>query len=238
MPALYIVIPAYNESDNIENCINEWYPVVEKHNQEGNSRLVVINDGSKDDTYEKLKKLAETRPFLVAETKENGGHGSTVLYGYRYAIEQGADYIFQTDSDGQTNPEEFEAFWNKIDSFDAVLGYRPVRGDGKGRKFVENVVCLLLRMIFGVSVKDANAPFRLMKSEMVAKYIDRMPADFNIPNIMFTTFFVYYDEKTDFVPISFKPREKGTNSINIRKIIKIGIKAVFDFVKLKKGMKR
>ncbi len=60
---------------------------------------------------------------------------------------------------------------------------------------MENVVCFLLRMIFGVRVSDANAPYRLMKSELVARYIGKLPADFNIPNIMFTTYFVYYKEK-------------------------------------------
>ena len=238
MAGLYIVIPAYNESENIENCINDWYKVVEKYNAEGNSRLVIVNDGSKDNTYEQVQKLSESRPLLIAENKKNGGHGSAVLYGYRYAIEHGADYIFQTDSDGQTNPDEFDAFWEKRESFDAVLGYRPERGDGKSRKFVEMVVCLLLKLIFGVKVKDANAPFRLMKRELVEKYIERLPVDFNIPNIMFTTYFAYYNEKLEFVPISFKPRAKGTNSINIKKIIKIGIKAVFDFYSLRKEMKK
>ena len=108
MSSLYIVIPAYNESENIEKTIDQWYPVVERHNDEGNSRLVIINDGSKDNTYELLQKCAATRPLLVPLDKPNGGHGPTVLYGYRYAIRQKADYIFQTDSDGQTNPDEFE----------------------------------------------------------------------------------------------------------------------------------
>ena len=47
---LYIVVPAYNEQDNIGNLINDWYPVVEKHNGAGKSRLVIVNDGSKDNT--------------------------------------------------------------------------------------------------------------------------------------------------------------------------------------------
>ena len=55
MDKLYIVIPAYNEQDNIEQVINDWYPVIEKHNGNGQSRLIVIDDGSKDSTYEKLK---------------------------------------------------------------------------------------------------------------------------------------------------------------------------------------
>ena len=48
MDKLYIVIPAYNEQDNIEQVINDWYPVIEKHNGNGQSRLIVIDDGSKD----------------------------------------------------------------------------------------------------------------------------------------------------------------------------------------------
>ena len=234
MEKLYIIIPAYNESDNIKNCVDDWYPVIEAHDQDGGSRLVIINDGSKDDTYQILMDLAKDRPLLLPLTKENGGHGPTVLFGYRYAIEKGADYIFQTDSDGQTDPAEFEQFWNERNEYDAVIGNRVERGDGKQRKFVENTVCFLLRLIFGVKVEDANAPFRLMHTQLVAKYIDKLPEDYNIPNIMFTTYFVYNKEKVDFIPITFKPRQGGVNSINIKKIIKIGWKAIKDFYKLKK----
>lgn len=236
MDKLYIVIPAYNEEMNIEKCVKDWYPIVEKYNGDGNSRLVIINDGSKDSTFEIMNALAKDRPLFTPLTKANGGHGSTVLFGYRYAIEQGADYIFQTDSDGQTNPDEFHAFWKERNDYDAIIGNRVVRGDGHDRKFVENTVCFLLRMIFGVKVKDANAPFRLMKRDLVAKYINKLPKDFNIPNIMFTTYFVYYKHKVKFNVISFKPRQGGKNSINIKRIIKIGWKAVGDFYKLKKEM--
>ena len=69
MDKLYIVIPAYNEQDNIEQVINDWYPVIEKHNGNGQSRLIVIDDGSKDSTYEKLKQCTKTRPLLIPITK-------------------------------------------------------------------------------------------------------------------------------------------------------------------------
>ena len=234
MNILYIVIPAYNESENVENLINDWYPIVEKYNGNGLSRLVVINDGSKDNTYEMLQELAVSRPLLHPITKPNGGHGATVLYGYRYAISNNADYIFQTDSDGQTLPEEFHKFWDMKDQYDAILGNRSDRQDGESRKFVENTLRFILKLTFGVSVPDANAPFRLMKRELVEKYIQKMPEDFNLPNVMFTTYFAYFKERLAFERVTFKPRQGGTNSINIKKIIKIGWKALKDFAYLKK----
>ena len=238
MDILYMIVPAYNESENIEKLIDDWYPVVERHNGDGKSRLVVINDGSKDNTYEILQKCAETRPLLQPLTKKNGGHGPTLIYGYRYAIKNQADYIFQTDSDGQTLPEEFEDFWEKRKVYNAVLGNRHDRQDGASRKFVENTLRFILKLVFGVSVPDANAPFRLMKRELVEKYIRKMPKDFNLPNVMLTTYFVYYKEKILFSRVTFRPRQGGKNSINIKKIVKIGWKELGDFRMLKKQMKK
>lgn len=53
---LYIIIPAYNEAANIKELIDNWYPIIERHNAMNSSRLVIINDGSKDNTYNLIKK--------------------------------------------------------------------------------------------------------------------------------------------------------------------------------------
>lgn len=238
MDILYIVMPAYNEEANIEETIKAWYSIIEKHNGGGKSKLVIFNDGSKDSTLAKGRELMKELPLFEMIDKPNSGHGPTVIYAYNYAIEAGADYIFQTDSDGQTNPNEFEAFWNDRDSYDGIFGVRTVRGDGKDRAFVEKVVCFLLRIFFGVKVPDANAPFRLMKTEVLSKYLQKLPSDYNLPNIMITTYFTHYKEKIAFKEITFKPRTAGTNSIDIKKIIKIGWKALGDFRRLKGDMKR
>ena len=231
---LYIVVPAYNEADNIEALIRDWYPVTELHNDGGESRLVVVDDGSRDDTYVKLCALSENRPLLIPLTKQNGGHGETVLFAYRYAIDNGADWIFQTDSDGQTDSAEFEQFWKLREQHDAIIGSRPDRQDGWSRVMVEKTLLLILRIMFGVRIPDSNAPFRLMKRELVEKYINKMPKDFNLPNVMLTTYFAYFHENIRFVDISFKPRQGGINSINVKKIIRIGCKAVSDFRELRK----
>ena len=213
------------------------YPVIESHNTDGKSRLVIINDGSKDDTYEKLLSLAESRPYLIPLTKPNGGHGPTVIYGYRYAIEQGADYIFQTDSDGQTSPVEFENFWNHRDRFEAIFGMRPERGDGPVRALIEKVLCLICRVIFGVRIPDANAPYRLMAADYLRRYLRRLPKDYNLPNVMLTVFGAYDRRNITFLPISFQDRRRGVNSLNLRKITGTGFAAIHDFMKCRRRMK-
>ena len=165
MDILYIIIPAYNETANIEQVIDEWYPMVERHNGGGQScgmsRLVIIDGGSSDDTYLKVCKSAETRPLLLPLSKSNSGHGATVLYGYHHALDSGADYIFQTDSDGQTLPEEFERFWRLRDRYDMIIGWRRKQQDGLSRLFVTKILKLVIRLRFHVKVQDANPPFGL-----------------------------------------------------------------------------
>ncbi len=235
MDKLCIVIPAYNEEKNIETVVEQWYKVILEVGSE--SKLIVIDDGSKDETYEKLKKMAEDRPLLQLLTKKNGGHGDTLLFGYKYAIESGADFIFQTDSDGQTLPSEFDEFWNLRKNYTAVFGNRTCRQDGSLRKFVEKTLCFILKVIFKVNIPDANAPFRLINAKVVEKYLKLMPEHYNLPNVILTVCFKYYGEKIKFVPVTFKPRQGGVNSINIKKIIKIGCKALSDFKLISKRMK-
>lgn len=235
MDSLYIVMPAYNEEENIEAVVEAWYPVLEGKGEK--SKLVIADKGSKDKTHEILVNLKKDKyPKLEILDNDNQFHGPKVIALYDYAIKNGIDYVFQTDSDGQTNPAEFDAFWQMRTEYDGIFGHRSVRGDGKDRAFVEKVVCFLLKLYFGVKVPDANAPFRLMKCEVVKRYLYKMQPDYNLPNIMMTTYFAFYKEKMTFREISFKPRTAGINSVNIPRIIKIGWKALGDFHNLKKGM--
>ena len=233
---LYIVMPAYNEEETIEGVIKDWYKVLAMAGEK--SRLVIADNNSKDNTYKILTNLKKKYPKLDVVKNPIPGHGPTVIMLYKYAISKKADYIFQTDSDGQTNPDEFKKFWDERNEYDAILGNRVVRGDGKSRKFIEKTLCFILKIIFGVKLKDANAPYRLMKASLVDKYIDNFKEDYNLPNVMLSTYFKYYNEKMKYETITFKPRQGGVNSINIKKIIKIGWKALSDFRQFRKDMKK
>lgn len=227
---LYIVMPAYNEESNIEAVIEQWYPVVEKIG--GESRLLVINDGSKDSTYAKIRECEKGRPRLLGIDKKNEGHGATILYGYKMAIQKGADYIFQTDSDGQTLPEEFWNLWNDRKQCGLLIGHRKGRQDGFSRVFVTKVLKYVLFLTFKVMVKDANTPYRLMKASQLKEVLKKIPEGFNLSNVLMTVIYKKDNLGVKYYPITFRPRQGGKNSINMKRIIGIGKKAWLDFRKL------
>ena len=229
---LYIVMPAYNEEANIGKVIEQWYPVVEQVG--GKSRLVILNDGSKDDTYKKIQEYEKKYPRLTGIDKENEGHGATILRGYCFAIDAGADYIFQTDSDGQTLPEEFWQFWRKRRVCGLLIGYRKGRKDGISRVFVTRVLRLVLFAVFHTWIKDANTPYRLMRAAQLNKVLRDIPENFNLSNVLMTVIYKKRNLGVYYIPITFRPRQGGKNSLNMKRIAKMGWKAWKDFLKLRK----
>ena len=236
MDKLYIVIPCYNEEENIVSVIEDWYKVLDGKGKE--SRLVVIDDGSKDNTFNIVKKIEKKYPKLVFLSKKNEGHGATILYGYNYAIKNGADYIFQTDSDGQTLPSEFDKFWNERKNYDMVIGYRKGRKDGISRVFVTRTLRFIIWLMFHVYVKDANTPFRLMNARVLKKYIKLVPDKYHLSNVIISVIYRKFKLRVKYFDITFRPRQGGKNSINMKKINKIGFKSFKEFSDINRSLNK
>lgn len=235
---IYFVLPAYNEEANIEDVIKQWHPVCEKINTEGHeAKLVIANDGSKDNTFRIMQSLQKKYPFLTPLDKPNSGHGATVLYLYHYAIDNGANYIFQTDSDGQTLPEEFWQMWENRKNFDFQIGTRGGRQDGASRVFVTKTLRFVVWLMFHVWVKDANTPFRLLDVEKLKPILEIIPKDYNLANVAVSAIAVRWHYNIGWYPITFRPRQGGVNSINMKRIFGIGKKALGDFRKINKALK-
>lgn len=235
---LVIVIPAYNE-ENIENVVISWHKVAEEIDKQGyESQLLIVDDGSTDHTFEVLSKLSKDRSLLKTITKDNQGHGATLLYGYKYALEEGATWIFQTDSDGQTLASEFWDFWKYRDEYDMVIGNRTKREDGISRIIVTKILKLVIWSCFGVWVTDANTPFRLMRREWIEESLKYIPDDYNLTNVILSVICEKRKLRVKYIPITFLQRQGGINSINIAKITKIGIKALKDFVLINRNINR
>lgn len=235
---IYFVLPAYNEEANIEDVIKQWHPVCEKINTEGHeAKLVIANDGSKDNTFRIMQGLQKKYPFLTLLDKPNSGHGATVLYLYHYAIDNGANYIFQTDSDGQTLPEESWQMWENRKNFDFQIGTRGGRQDGASRVFVTKTLRFVVWLMFHVWVKDANTPFRLLDVEKLKPILEIIPKDYNLANVAVSAIAVRWHYNIGWYPITFRPRQGGVNSINMKRIFGIGKKALGDFRQINKALK-
>ena len=228
-------MPAYNEEANIRAVVKDWYPILAFGDED--SKLVISDGGSKDNTLKILRELQQVYPKLEVLPRPGTDHGTKVILLYKYAIAQGADWIFQTDSDGQTLPEEFAEFWRCRETYDLIMGNRKRRGDGAGRKLVENVLRVYLKLFFGVMVPDANAPFRLMKSDVVNKYIGLMPDNFNLPNAILAACFSRYRENVTYREVTFQPRQGGKNYMNVKRILRIGIDSIKNFAIIRKNLK-
>lgn len=235
--SIMFVMPAYNEEANIADVVTQWYPVIDRLNEEGvNASLVIADDGSKDQTWSMMQQLATSHPHFHPQTKANSGHGATILHLYRHAIDNNVDYIFQTDSDGQTDPDEFWRFWKNRQNYDLQVGHRSSREDGISRVFVTKVLKGVVWLTFHVNVTDANTPFRLMRTKSIKPILDIIPRDFFLSNVALSAIAVKKGLKTLWLPITFKPRQGGVNSINMKRIFKIGRKAVRDFIVLNRSV--
>lgn len=233
MDNVYIVMPAYNEEANIESVVKDWIEIVDMIGH--GSKLVVVNDGSKDKTSEILHSL--NLENLVILDKANSGHGPSLIYGYKYALEKNPSYIFQTDSDGQTFPFQFWKFWNEREKYEVIIGHRKGREDGFSRVIVTKTLKLVLKLIFKETVVDANTPFRLMKSSVLKEKLELIPDDFFLSNVLLAILFVKDKNiNVKFDLIGFKPRQGGVNSINLKRIFKIGLKSLNEFSEIKKEL--
>lgn len=231
MEKVYFIIPAYNEEENIMELVREWHSLIMKI--DADSRLVIVNDGSKDRTLEILRSIKGDFPHLIILDKPNSGHGGTIHYGYKFSLEQGADFIFQTDSDRQTLPEEFWPFWEKRKCFSIITGIRNQRKDGLSRIFVTRVLRLIILLVFGKNIPDANTPFRLFHRDILEQALKIIPDSHNLTNVMLSIVLATKNVKVCWLPINFRPRQGGVNSINLPRIAGIGFKAIKDFLDFK-----
>jgi glycosyltransferase involved in cell wall biosynthesis len=225
MKRLAIVIPVYNEEANISNVVQEWCAAARQAGWE--YQMLVIDDGSKDRTTEIVRQAGGDCVQLF--TKTNSGHGRTCRYGYERALESGAEWILQVDSDGQCDPRYFGAFSEVVENHDCVFGFRTIRQDGLMRWLISRMCSILTALRTCRWLGDANVPYRLMRATALRSALERVPADFDMQNVALTL--ALKRDRTlrwKWIPIVFRPRQGGENSINLQKIVRMGVAMLRD----------
>ena len=152
------VIPAYNEGKTIKKVLEATMPNVDK--------IVVIDDGSIDDTYDKAVEIATH----VISYRTNKGYGIALKKGVEKAMQIGADWIVALDADGEHNPQEIPKLLNaaKQKNADVVLGSRFLRnGEAVKMPFIKRasnaISTLMFMLLYRVKLTDSQSGFRVYK---------------------------------------------------------------------------
>lgn len=157
---LLILIPAYNESENIvrvvDNLINK-YPQYD---------YVIINDGSNDNTL----KVCQEHNYNVINQPINLGLAGTFQTGARYALKNNYDAILQFDADGQHRPEYIEPMLNKLsEGYDIIIGSRFVEEKKplSARMAGSRLITFLIKLLYRVEIKDPTSGMRIYSKRLI-----------------------------------------------------------------------
>ena len=220
---LYVVMPIYNEQASIGPVVREWKEMLTRVAPD--HRILILNDGSKDNTAQVLAEIAAQTPGVEVINKPNSGHGRTCIHGYGEAITRGARWIFQIDSDGQCDPQYFAAVWEKRQTHAAIFGKRVDRDDGAARKVISLFCRIATHIATGVPVRDPNVPYRLMRADVLGPAIAEFPQDFGLSNILVSVVLQKgLGPKMGFVDIGFRDRTGGEPSVKWMKFVTEGWK--------------
>jgi glycosyltransferase involved in cell wall biosynthesis len=160
---LSVVVPCFNEEGNIARVVAQASDVGRRLASE--LEIIVVDDGSTDDTARLLVRLQETVPELkIVSHPANRGYGVAVRSGLDRAR---MDYVFLTDGDGQFDLEELPGAIQLLSEHDVVAGYRTHRQDGWWRRLWGRCWTALVNQVFGLGVRDANCAFKLVPRSLL-----------------------------------------------------------------------
>ena len=159
-----VVVPTYNERDNIESVVSRVRAAVP------DADLLVVDDNSPDGTGEVADKLAAADSRVhVLHRAGKAGLGTAYIAGFRWALERGYGAIVEMDADGSHQPEELPTLLAALADADLVLGSRwvpggTVRNWAKSRELLSRSANLYTRLMLRISVKDATAGYRAYRA--------------------------------------------------------------------------
>jgi dolichol-phosphate mannosyltransferase len=231
---LSVVMPVYNEADVIEGLLEELDREVTS--QLAESETIVVDDASTDDTARVLEAAAARFPGLRVERAErNRGHGPSV----RRALELAAgDWIFQLDSDRQTEARDFWALWERRGEADLVLGVRVRRRDPRHRLVLSRVISVVVSLLVGRAVRDPNVPFRLIRRSLWEDARRFVGEDALAPSIYVTTTAVVRGWRVVETPIAHRPRAHGPSTLRQLRLVVFSLRGLRELLALRLRLAR
>ena len=213
-----VIIPTYNEIENIESIIRAVFSL------EKTFHVLIVDDNSPDKTYQKVSELQHEFPdklFLEVRMKK-AGLGTAYVHGFKWALEKKYDYVFEMDADFSHNPNDLERLYDACakDGADLAVGSRYVTGVNVvnwplSRVLLSYFASVYVRMITGMKIMDATAGFICYKKQVLETInLDRIKFigyAFQI-EMKYRAFAKKFNIKE--VPVIFTDRTKGQSKMS------------------------
>ncbi len=226
---LCVVMPVYNEQDAIGAVLEKWDGALKGLGIDYEIRP--YNDGSKDNSLSVMHEVAnKLGNRIVVRDKPNGGHGNTILTGYRDAANDGFDWVFQIDSDDEMGPEKFNELWSRRNGYDFLVGIRDGRIQALPRKVISFVSRLCVRIFYGKSVWDVNTPYRLMRVTAFNPFYAAVPLTTFAPNVILSGLAARHKLRCFETRVPQHDRTTGEVSIKKWKLLKAAAKSFWQTI--------
>ncbi|WP_088834217.1 glycosyltransferase family 2 protein [Paenibacillus tyrfis] len=229
---ILIIIPAYNESENIGNLLDEIVSIEKLYPNETKLDILVINDCSKDNTSD----ICNVKNAKVIDLPCNLGIGGAVQTGYKYAFKNDYDFAVQVDGDGQHNPSYIKDVIKPLmlNDADLVIGSRYLKKEGFQSTFLRRVgiryFSNLIKVLVRQTITDPTSGFRACNKKVIKLFAHQYPVDYPEPESI-----VYLSRiglRIIEVPVIMKSRHGGESSIksfrSIYYMIKVSIAIFID----------
>lgn len=230
-PRVCIIVPCYNEEKNIEPTLRE----IREHYPQG--KIVVIDDGSLDRTFEAAKQLK----VQVVRLPFNLGIGGAVQTGYQVAAKEGFDIAVQMDGDGQHPAESLNALIQPVlnQEVDMSIGSRFLNKQGFQSTFLRRIgirfLSTLLNLLTGLKLTDPTSGFRAVNRKIIQQFADYYPVDYPEPESILIAHQSGF--RIGEIGVQMKERWQGRSSIDALHSIYYMVKVTFAILlrKMKKG---
>ena len=213
-----VIIPTYNEKENIENIIRAVF------NQPTTFHVLVIEDGSPDGTATIVRKLQADFPdtLFMLERKGKLGLGTAYIIGFKWALEHGYEFIFEMDADFSHNPVDLNRLYQActVDGADVAIGSRYITGVNVvnwpiGRVLMSYFASKYVRLVLGVKIADTTAGFKCYRRKVLETIeLDKI----RFKGYAFQVEMKYTAYECGFtlkeVPVIFINRELGTSKMS------------------------
>jgi glycosyltransferase involved in cell wall biosynthesis len=209
---LTIIVPAYNEAASLPQLIHELLPFA----QLKNFKVIIVNDGSKDDTRAVLERSTTlSENISIINHKVNRGYGGALKSGINKARTQ---YCITIDADGQHSLSDIDRLLNTITetNADLVIGSRKGNSEsGYYREFGKTILRWVAKLLMPLKIYDINSGIKIYDTKLAQKYIQICPDSMAFSDVIALTF-VYQRNLVLEIPVKINQRKAGKSTIGMR----------------------